>query len=51
MEFGRPGSGSNQIIPFERRRPVSGTTTFEPKRLTAVCVSDTSIRSRSTAHT
>ena len=36
MEFGRPGSGSNQIIPFERRRPVSGTMTFEPKRLTAV---------------
>ena len=43
--------GSNQIIPFERSSPVSGTTTLEPNRLTAVWVSDTSVRSPSTAHT
>jgi hypothetical protein len=51
MEFGRPGSGSNQIIPFESKSPVSGTTTFEPNRLTAVWVSDTRVLSPSTAHT
>ena len=26
-EFALPGSGSNQIMPFDRRRPVPGTTT------------------------
>ena len=36
IEFGLPGSGSNQIMPLLSRIPVPLTTTREPKSDTAV---------------
>ena len=48
-ELARPGSGSNQSMPFWSRMPVPGTTMREPKSETAVLVSETMLRWRSTA--
>ncbi len=50
-EFRRPGSGSNQIMPFWRRMPVPGTTMREPNSETAVLVNETMLRWRSIAQT
>src|SRR4029077_14508591 len=51
IELGRPGRGSNQYVPFVRTMPVPLIITPDPKPPPRVAVSETDIRSRSTAFT
>ena len=41
IELGRPGSGSNHIMPLFMMTPSSGIVTRLPQRLSRVCVNDT----------
>ena len=41
IEFGRPGRGSNHMMPLFHRMPVEGSMTLEPKIESNVCVSAT----------
>src|SRR5438034_101205 len=51
IEFGRSGRGSNQYVPLVISIPVPRGMTADPKPPPSVAVSDTSIRSPSTAFT
>ena len=48
IEFGRPGRGSNQYVPFVRTIPVPLIITADPNPPPSVAVSATHMRSRST---
>ena len=48
IEFGRPGRGSNHMMPLFISTPVSGSSTLLPKTDSRVCVSDTKLPSAST---
>src|SRR5438093_13746329 len=49
IEFGRPGRGSNQYVPFVIRIPVPLIMTAEPKPPPSVAGSEQHLRSRRTA--
>src|SRR5262249_36307982 len=48
IELGRPGTGSNHIMPLLSRMPVAGDSTNEPKRDSRVWVHAATLPSRST---
>lgn len=47
-ELGRPGTGSNHIMPLFISKPVDGDTTRDPKIDSRVCVCATMLPCRST---